>query len=472
MQNNDFLIEIIIFYWKIITSRKMLKTILFIAIPIFIYSILLNFVTEQKDLFLITIVLSTIIFWATSIVPSFYSSLLFLFSCTAFSLSSKELIFSGFASSAFWLVLAGMLIATAIKNANLTHRFSKIFSNLKNVSYLNIIISITIFSTLFSFVMPSSVGRVVLMVPLSIAVAKSFGFNENDKGYIGILLAFILTTSMSGFAILPANVPNMILTGLSAQIYNYEILYSHYLITNFLIFGILKDIMIVILIFNFFKDTPKVINKNKTKVKFSKNEIIVLFTISIMIVLWATDFIHKIAPSIIAICGILFLALPSIGIIKSEDINSIKFSSLLFVATIIGLGTVVAHNDYIKDILSNLIGVYEPSQYAVLNYIKVTLVMSLTGMFATQPSIPAIFTPMAEQIGNATGFTLEQILMMQVAAYSNIFFSYQAPPLIVGLTLAKIKQKYVLKILLTLALLTIVFLYPLQYFWIEFLKAF
>ncbi|WP_419768959.1 SLC13 family permease [Arcobacter sp.] len=450
----------------------MSKTILLITIPVFLYSILSNFEIDQNNLLLISIVLTTILFWATNLVPGFYSSLLFLFACAAFSLSSKELIFSGFASSAFWLVFAGMLIGTAIKNVNLTHRFSKIFSNLKNVTYLNIIISITIFSALTSFVMPSSVGRVVMMVPIAIAVANSFGFKENDKGYIGILLTFIITTSMSGFAILPANIPNMILTGLSSQLYNYDILYSHYLITNFLVFTILKDIIIVVLIYNFFNDTPKIINKNKTKLKFSKNELIVIFTILLMITFWATDFIHKISPSIIAICGILFLAIPSIGIIKSKDINSINFSSLLYVATIIGLGTVVAHNDYIKEVLSSLINLYVPSQYPILNYMKVTLVMSLTGIIATQPSIPAIFTPMAEQISNVTGFSFDQILMMQVAAYSNIFFAHQAPPLIVGLALSKIKQRHILKVLITLALLTTLFLYPLQYFWIEFLNSF
>ncbi|RXJ86493.1 SLC13 family permease [Arcobacter sp. CECT 8985] len=450
----------------------MLKNISIIFIPIFIYTILSNFVIEQKDLILITTVATTIIFWATALVPSFFSSLLFLFSCSVFSLSSKELIFSGFASSAFWLVFSGMLIAAAIKNVNLTSRFSKYFSNLKNINYLNILITICIFSSIFSFVMPSSVGRVVLMVPIAIAVANSFGFKEHDKGYIGILLMFILSTSMSGFSILPANVPNMILSGLTSQIYHTEILYSHYLITNFLIFGIIKNIIIITLIYKFFNDTPKLIEQNKTKVRFSKNEIILLLTILIMICFWATDFIHKIQPNTIAICGVLFLALPFVGIIKTEDVNGIKFSSLLFVATIIGLGTVVAHNSYIKTLLTDIINLYTPSSYAVFDYIKVTLFMSLSGIFTTQPTIPAIFTPMAEQISNVTGFSLDQVFMMEVAAYSNIFFAHQAPPLIVGLALSKIKQKYVIKTLFATAIITVVFLYPLQYFWVEFLKLF
>jgi len=39
--------------------------------------------------------------------------------------------------------------------------------------------------------MPSSLGRVILLIPVAIIVAKNFGFKENDKGYTGIMLAFI-----------------------------------------------------------------------------------------------------------------------------------------------------------------------------------------------------------------------------------------------------------------------------------------
>ncbi|MFV7791637.1 hypothetical protein ACNO6Z_12405, partial [Aliarcobacter lanthieri] len=82
-------------------------------------------------------------------------------------------------------------IATAIKNVNLSQRFSVFFTNIKNPSYLKILITIDIFSLLFSFVMPSSLGRVVLLIPIAIMVAKNFGFKKTDKGFIGIMLAFI-----------------------------------------------------------------------------------------------------------------------------------------------------------------------------------------------------------------------------------------------------------------------------------------
>ena len=140
----------------------MIKNILFFLIPLIIYLTLSNFIIDEKNVILVTLLITVIIFWATSIIPDYQTSLILLFTSLIFSLSSKDIIFSGFSSSAFWLVFAGMLIASAIKNVNLSERFSTFFTNIKNPSYLSILIYINIFSVLFSFIMPSSLGRIVL----------------------------------------------------------------------------------------------------------------------------------------------------------------------------------------------------------------------------------------------------------------------------------------------------------------------
>ncbi|RXK14516.1 sodium:sulfate symporter [Halarcobacter mediterraneus] len=448
----------------------MFKNIAFIVIPIFLYLSLFNFIEEQKDLLLISLILTTIIYWATNIVPLYFSSLIFLFTCLVFSLSTKEIIFSGFSSSAFWLVVAGMLIATAIKNVELNKRFTNFFAFIQNMTYLKILILISALSLGFSFIMPSSVVRIVLLVPFAISLAKALGFEEKDKGYIGILLSFILCSSIPAFTILPANVPNMILSGLTKEIYDYELLFSHYLLANFFILGFIKNIVIVSLIYLFFKDNIKDNKIEKENTTYSKNEKIVMITLSILLLLWLSDFIHKIPPSVIAIIGILFLAYPSINIIKAKDINTVNFSSLIFVAAIISLGSVVANNDYIKDSLLQLVNLYEPSKYEVFDYIKLTLLMSLSGIIITQPTIPAIYTPIAEHLSTISSFSLDEIFMMQVAAFSNVFFPFQAPPLAVGLALSGIKQKYMLKVVLLTALITIVFLYPLEAYWLKFIR--
>ncbi len=448
----------------------MFKTILFILIPIFIYLGLFSFIEEQKDLILLSLIITTIIYWASNLVPLYFSSLIFLFTALAFSLASKDVIFSGFSSGAFWLVFAGMLIATAIKNTNLTLRFTNLFSNIKNLTYLKLLIYISIFAVLFSFVMPSSVVRIVLVIPLAIALASSLGFQKEDKGFTGIMLTFILCTSLPAFTVLPANVPNMILAGLTKEIYDYELLFSYYFIANFLVLGFIKNIIIVSLVYYFFKDELKNKLKKEEIEGFKKDEKIVLATIFIMLILWMSDFVHQISPSIIAIIGVLFLAFPTINIIKAKDFNSINFSSLIYVVAIISLGSIVANNDFLENALKSLVNQYEPFDLEILNYITLTSFMSFSGIIITQPTIPAIFTPIAQQLSDISGFSLNEVFMMQVAAFSNVFFPFQAPPLAVGLALSQIKQRHMLKIILLLALITIVFLYPLEYFWLSFLR--
>lgn len=445
----------------------MTKTILFFFIPFLIYLGLYTFIQEQKDLLLVTLLISTIIYWASALIPDYQASLIFLFTCLAFSLSPKELIFSGFSSSAFWLVFAGMLIASAIKKVKLTEHFSSFFIRLKPPSYLSLLIIISIFSLCFAFIMPSGVGRVVLLIPVAIVIAQSFGFKENDKGYIGIVLTFILSTTMPGFTILPANAPNMIMTGLVHEIYNIEILYSEYLIVNFLIFGVLKNIFILTLIYYFFKDTIKktIQDKKETNAK-TKEQKILIFILSIMIIFWMSDFIHGISPSIIAIIGVLFLSYPKIGILDTKDINSLNLTSLIFLAGVISLGSVAGNSEFTKENLSWILNHIEFFDSKLLNYISISSFMSFSGIVLTQATIPALYTPIADQLSTMSGFSIDEIFMMQVAAFSTVFFPYQMAPLIIGVKLAKLKQTDMLKVIFYLAIISIIFLMPLQYFWL------
>ena len=48
--------------------------------------------------------------------------------------------------------------------------------------------------------MPSSLGRIVLLLPIAAIIAKNFGFKEHDNGYVGIMLAFIFSTVIPAFA--------------------------------------------------------------------------------------------------------------------------------------------------------------------------------------------------------------------------------------------------------------------------------
>ncbi len=65
---------------------------------------------------------ATIGLWAFALLPEFLTALLFFAAATILRLAAPEVIFSGFSSSAFWLVLSGFVIGTAIRKVGLADR--------------------------------------------------------------------------------------------------------------------------------------------------------------------------------------------------------------------------------------------------------------------------------------------------------------------------------------------------------------
>ncbi len=449
----------------------MLKNILFFIVPTCVYFISSFFISDVSSTLLVTFVLSAIIFWAGSLIPEYQTSLYFLFGTLFFGLAPKEIIFSGFYSSAFWLVFSGIIITIAMKNINLNTKMLHIFNIFSIDSYAKILIFTVLFATLLCFIIPSSLSRIFVTIPILLSVCSNFGYEKDSKAYIGIMLLGIMATSLPGFVILPANLPNMILAGLTENIYDFKLLYSDYLISNFFIFGVLKLFITFFIIYFYFKEEPKQTYHDTNKLEVKKNEKLISFILFAIVLLWISDSYHKLAPSFVAVLGSLVLLHPSLKIINKKDLSSINLPMLIFVAGLIGLGNIVAHNDFIKESLETFIKSYEFSNNSSFtDYMAITVFTTLSGIVLTQPTIPPLFTPLAGELSNLTGFSLNEIFMMQVASFSNIFFIHQSPPILIAVQLAFLKPAKMLKMLLIIAGITTVTLYPLHYIWLMFLR--
>lgn len=67
----------------------------------------------SHPLFLPSIIVGiTILLWATSLLPEFMTALLFFAAAMIAKIAPPEVIFGGFASSAFWLVFSGFVLGS------------------------------------------------------------------------------------------------------------------------------------------------------------------------------------------------------------------------------------------------------------------------------------------------------------------------------------------------------------------------
>ncbi|WP_413701645.1 hypothetical protein ACLKMH_08735 [Psychromonas sp. KJ10-10] len=103
--------------------------------------------------------------------------------------------------------------------------------------------------------MPSSVGRAVVLIPVGMALASKIGFVQGSNGRKGIATALAISCNMPSFAVLPANIPNMILAGSSETLYNIQFGYLEYLLLHFPILGFIKSLLVIFLVLKIFPET-------------------------------------------------------------------------------------------------------------------------------------------------------------------------------------------------------------------------
>jgi di/tricarboxylate transporter len=96
-------------------------------------------------------------------------------------IAPPDVIFGGFASSAFWLVFSGFVLGIAIRKTGLADRAARALSARLTDSWLQMVASVVLLSYALAFVMPSNMGRIALLMPIVAAMAKRAGINDGTR---------------------------------------------------------------------------------------------------------------------------------------------------------------------------------------------------------------------------------------------------------------------------------------------------
>ena len=140
-----------------------------------------------------------------------------------FAIAPADVVFSGFASGTLWLVLGGLIIAEAVNSTGLGVRFARFLIGRHALSYRALIAAVVLVCSLLCIVMPATVSRILLLLPIMAALAQRLGLEPGSVGYDGVALAVIMTNYQVGTAFLPANAPNLVLAGAAETLYGIDV---------------------------------------------------------------------------------------------------------------------------------------------------------------------------------------------------------------------------------------------------------
>jgi len=417
----------------------------------------------------LAIVLVTLGLWATALVPGYFASLLLFASVLIAGLQPAPLVFSGFASAAVWLIISGFVIGSAVSATGLDARLADFIAPLVTRSYPRLVGGLMLASMLLGFLMPSSVGRAVVMVPIGMALADRCGFAKGSNGRIGIAAILAIGCNMPSFAILPSNIPNMVLAGSAETLLGVHFSYTDYLVLHYPVLGIVKSIVTVALVLALFPATVGAPLGGEAKQtaagKAGQGKVIGILLMTLAF--WMTDSLHGINAAWIGLGAAVLLLAPRFGVVSPPAFKqSIDFGLLLFVAGALALGAVVGASGLGGKLGAFLTSVLPlaPGRDAI-NFFSLTFLSFVTGMFTTVPSAPAVLTPMTNGLAALTGYGAMTVLMTQVVGFSTVLFPYQVGPLVVAMQLSGERLDHLVKVTVPLALITLVALVPIDFLW-------
>lgn len=412
------------------------------------------------------LVVVTIGLWAAGSLPEHVVGLLFFVLAMALAVAPAQVVFSGFTSATMWLVLGGLVMAEAVNRTGLAQRLASALFDRYALSYAQLVSAVVMASVVLAFLVPSTVGRVLLLMPIVIALAHRVGFERDSAGYNGLCLAAIVATFQSGTGVLPSIVANMVLAGSAETLYGLQITYAEYLWVQFPVMGALKSLVLVGFVLWLFPATarPQPAALEQPPLTAEQRRTVVILVVSLA--LWVTDFLHGIQAGWVALGAGVVCLLPRVGVMPAAAFNDVKVGPYFYIGATIGLGLVIQKtglSDGLGRFLHGVLPLEPGADFA--NFLKLSMLTTFTGLFTTIPAQPAVLAPLAETFADATGWPLKSALMVIAVGYSTFLAPYQVPPVMVGLQVGALRLMPTLRLVLPLAAVGLLVMVPLQYLW-------
>lgn len=405
--------------------------------------------------------------YASGALPGYVTSLLMFLIAAVGGLAPLPVVFSGFASGAVWLLMAGTIIGIAASATELGPLIAERLTTRVRLTYARAILLLVSVSTLLGFLVPAALPRIIILMPLVTGLADAMGFERAGRGYTGLAIAVAGGSFYPTLSVLTATLPAIVFAGNTETVHGLAPSYSDFLLYQLPVIGVLRWAGLTALLILFFREPPTPpMTRPETKQPAPRQRRLMLILFALL-ALWMTDGIHHIAPAWVALGVALVVLLPGLGVLDHREFaRQADLTPLVYVAGIVSLGAIVTSSrldEIIGALLAERFHFAEGAMFA--NYLGIALISGLASMLVTAPAAPTLLVPLAQQLSESAGLGLSATLMTQYAGLTTVLLPYQAPPLVIAMGLFGISASSVVRVAVFLFLLTVLLILPINFLW-------
>ncbi len=415
-------------------------------------------------------VIVTVVLLATGVVPGLVTAGIFFTMALVTSAAPPMVLAAGFWSNAIMLIFGGLVMGAAAERSGFGRYVARGLMQRFLGSYPRLLTGIMLGTAALSLLVPSTMGRLAITIPVVLATLKEANYVEGSNGYVGAILVTVAGNFMTSYAILPANLVQIITLGAIEAVHGPQATYAEYLLLTGPVLGVVKGLVFVGLILWLLPAPPPApATRPSEPVVLSAAARRLGVVLGLAVTFWATDFLHGLKPGWIALAAGLLCILPPLALVGlRESFDRNRLTGVITVPMLLGVASVITHSgagQVIVDWVTAAIPIAGRSP--AYGFAVLAVLAALIAVVTTTVGCIAIMTPIVTQVVAATGLSAKLGAVAVLTGLQALFFHYEAAPVMVGLLMGRVGPRPAARFLVPLAILGLLLILPLEILWLQ-----
>lgn len=398
------------------------------------------FELEPRIKHMFAILAFMVIAWITQATEFALAGFVGCFLFWALHVASFKVAFSGFANPTAWFLFGATLIGLIADRSGLARRLAYTVMGHVGISYPRILLGLVITSFLLTFIVPSGLARVVILAAITLALLEAFQATRGSNIARGMFLVITYTGNIFDKMLL-AGAGSITAAGLIQKVSGITVMWGEWMYA-FLPCSIATVLFSWWLTLRFYPPEDNAVALDKSHFKrelarlgpWSAAETKGALLIGCAMLLWMTDFLHHVPPTMVALGVGLFALLPRVGVLEAGDMRRVNYMPVFFVAEAVSMSSVLEATHGLG-VLTH--GVFHWIQPALTNIYSTTAALYWTAfvyhfLLASEISMLATSVPVVVKFAMTHGFNPLQLGLIWTFAAGGKLFAYQSGVLLVG----------------------------------------